>query len=122
MEHVDLIVHPVHVAKVQALVDIRLLEEHHVDEGDEEVGCAVLAEGVSVVGPVEDPLDEDHRDEVSEQEQEEHNLWHKLEDDLVVLPLGHFVPQAQGDTKGHVDDAEYERYLHLVGVEETNFV
>ena len=48
---------------LQFLVGRDVLEEHHVDESDEEVGGAVLTElivRVFVVGVVEDPFHEDH--------------------------------------------------------------
>ena len=63
------------------------LHEHHVDERDQEVGGAVLAEGrVVEVGPVQHPLDEDHEDQVAEDEEEEDQLGDELEPDFVVAP------------------------------------
>ena len=40
----------------------------------------------------------------------------------MVSPVGHFVPEAEHHTKRHVKDAEDERELHFVGVEEADFV
>ena len=40
----------------------------------------------------------------------------------MIMPPGDLVPQAEDDSEGHVDNAEDERYLHLVGVEETDLV
>ena len=46
-----------------------------------------------VVGSVQDPLDEDHGDEVTEEEQEEHQLWDELQEYGVILGVVDFVPQ-----------------------------
>ena len=43
---------------------------------------------------VQNPLDEDHGDEVAEQEEEEHQLRYELQENGVVLGVVHFVPQA----------------------------
>ena len=55
----------------------------------------MLTEGVGLVGAVHDPLDKDHGDEVSEEEEEEDQLWEELQEDVTVLTLAHFVPQAE---------------------------
>ena len=52
----------------------------------------MLTEGVGLVGAVHDPLDEDHGDEVSEEEEEEDQLGEELQEDVTVLTLAHFVP------------------------------
>ena len=46
-----------------------------------------------VVCSVQNPLDEDHGDEVTEEEQEEHQLWYELQDYGVILGVTDFVPQ-----------------------------
>ena len=70
----------------------------------------------SVVGPIQDPLDKDHKNQISKQAQKEEQLWQKLQDNLVVLPLQQLVPEAHHDAEGHVDDAENQGNLHLVRV------
>ena len=55
----------------------------------------MLTEGVGLVSAVHQPLDEDHGDEVSEQEEEEDQLGEELQEDVAVLTLAHFVPQAE---------------------------
>ena len=55
----------------------------------------MLTEGVGLVSAVHKPLDEDHGDEVSEQEEEEDQLGEELQEDVAVLTLAHFVPQAE---------------------------
>ena len=45
-----------------------------------------------VVCSVEKPLDEDHGDEVTEEEEEEHQLWYELQDYGVILGVTDFVP------------------------------
>ena len=95
----------------------RRLEEHHVDESDEKIGRAVLAERPGLVRPVHDPLEEDHEDEVAEDEDQEDDLGEELQDDGVVLPLVHFVPHAQEDPKGHVDHTKDQGDLHFVSVQ-----
>ena len=55
----------------------------------------MLTEGVGLVGAVHEPLDEDHGDEISEEEEEEDQLGEELQEDVTVLTLAHFVPQAK---------------------------
>ena len=45
------------------------------------------------VCPVQDPLDEDHADQVAEEEQEEDELRQKLQQYSTPLPLTYFVSQ-----------------------------
>ena len=97
-------------------VHLRRLQEHHVDEGDEEVGGAVLTEWVRVICTIINPLDEDHEDKVSKDAEKEDQLWQELKEDVAVLSLTDFVPEAQHDTKRHVDDSKDQRYFHFVGV------
>ena len=110
------------MALLQLLVNIRGLEEHHVDEGDEKIRSTVFAPLSSIVSSVQNPLNEDHGDQVSEEEQKENNLGKKLQENLVIMPFGDLVPKTESDTKGHMDDPENEGNLHLVGVQETNLV
>ena len=53
----------------------------------------MLAPLTSVVCSVQNPLDEDHGDEVTEKEQEEHQLWDELQEYGVILGVVDFVPQ-----------------------------
>ena len=71
----------------------RSFEEHHVDESDEKIWSAMLAERPFKVRPVHQPLHEDHEDEVAEDEEEEDDLGEELEDDGVVVTVVDFVPQ-----------------------------
>ena len=72
-----------------------LVHIYHVspDESDQKVGGAVFAPLTGPIGSVENPLDEDHGDEVTEQEQQEHQLGYELQQYGVVLGVVHFVPQ-----------------------------
>ena len=65
------------------------------DESDEKVGSTVLAPLPGVVGPVENPLDEDHGDEVTEEEQKEDQLGQKLQEYRMILPRADLVPKAE---------------------------
>ena len=51
-----------------------------------------------VVGSVQDPLDEDHGDEVTEEEQEEHQLGYELQEYGVILGVVDFVPQTLNES------------------------
>ena len=95
----------------------RRLEEHHVDESDEKIGRAVLAERPGLVRPVHDPLEEDHEDEVAEDEDQEDDLGEELQDDGVVLPVVDFVPHTEEDPEGHVNHSKDQGDLHLVSIE-----
>ena len=77
----------------------------------------MLAESSFKVRPVHHPLEEDHEDEVAEDEDEEDDLGEELEDDGVVLPVVDFVPDAEEDAKGHVDDTKDQGDLHLVSIQ-----
>ena len=110
------------MAILQLLVNICGLEEHHVDESDEKIRSTVFAPLSSIVSSVENPLNEYHGDQVTEEEEKENNLGEKLQENLVIMPLGDLVPKTESDTKGHMDDPENEGNLHLVCVEETDLV
>lgn len=60
-----------HLSSVEGLVSgVAIVEQEHVDEGDEKTGS--ISGGVSVVGQ---PLIEDQDDQVPKQTGHEHNLW-----------------------------------------------
>ena len=94
-EHEDLVVEIIDPTLVKFGIVFIFLEEHHTDEGDQEVGSAVLAPLPGVVGPVENPLDEDHGDEVTEEEQKEDQLGQKLQEYRVILPRADLVPKTE---------------------------
>ena len=54
-----------------------IVEQEHVDEGDEKTGS--ISGGVSVVGQ---PLIEDQNDQVAKQTGHEHNLWDEAQVDV----------------------------------------
>ena len=55
----------------------------------------MLTECTIVVGSIVNPLDEDHEDKVSENEEEENQLGQELKEDMCELPLADLVPKAQ---------------------------
>ena len=131
-EHLDPVLPAIHELLV-ALTDLLqrrvrglVLEEHHVDEGDEEVGGAVLRVGVVVlvrrVGVVRHPFEEYHENQVSEEGDQEDHLWDDLENDVREGPLQDLVPHAEAEAEEHVGDGDDDGELHLEGVEEGDLV
>lgn len=135
------------LSAVERLVGgVVVVEEEHVDEGDEEAGGVPGGRRI-----VRDPLVEDEDDQVAEQAGHEDDLRDEAQVDvqrLVEVPaeshnrlkkkkksdtsgqmgtwsglkLSQVVEEAETNSKQHVDDSQDDGHLHLEGVQERQLV
>lgn len=124
---------------------IIIVEEEHVNEGNEETGSIPGVQSI-----IRDPLNEDQNDQVAKQAGHEDNLWDEPQVDverLLEIPAGnpqtfvHYgstrkkitqelkevkilqvVEKTQSDAEQHVDDSQDNGHLHLEGVQERQLV
>mmetsp|Transcript_1312 Transcript_1312/g.2274 ORF Transcript_1312/g.2274 Transcript_1312/m.2274 type:complete len:717 (+) Transcript_1312:2347-4497(+) len=87
------------------------------------VGAVVVAGAHEhAVLPVDGPLDEDQQHHVAEHGQVEDQHGHKLQPEPNLVLEVNAVQATQAYAKGHVDDADDHRGLHLHGVEEQQLI
>jgi len=101
------------------------LEEHHVDEGDQD-GWSASLRGENIIiepsGNKGSPLVEHQQGHVPEHTGKEHELRNELADDINTLLEVLAVDEGDEDPKEHVNNAEDDRNLHLEGVQKHDLV
>ena len=72
--------------------------------------------------PAKRPVTSRSTYQVAEDGHEEHDLWDELQDDVGHALLDEVVPEAERESKDHVEQPKDQRDLHLVRVQERNLV
>lgn len=106
-----------------AIQGFGVFEQHHVDEHNQYGWGATRCGGLQItLGRVCYPFEEHHEDHVTEQQDQEQNLWQEFQYNAGHTFEVHEVDDRHANAKDHVCHTGDDGQLHLIGVQEDDLI